>query len=271
MGTTIHPTAIVDKQCELGDGVLIGPQCVLSGRVKLGPNVQLINGVNLFGPVEIGEGCVLYPGACVGFPAQDYKFKLGMATAGVRIGRECIIREHVTVHAATREDVPTRLGDKVFMMASCHAGHDSKVGNNVILVNGALLAGHSEVQDNAIMSGNTALHQFCRVGRLAFVGGLVAMTKDLPPFCVSGARARMHGLNTVGLRRFGMPREDITLLRRAFWEVLRIKLPRQEMVAKLEELGRDCGPVLELAQFVKESKRGICYDAHEAPEDADVD
>lgn len=259
MPARIHPSSIVDPQAELADSVEIGPFCTITGKVKLGEEVRLIASVHLMGPAEIGAGTTLFPGAAVGFPPQDFKFKLGMPTAGVVIGRECLIREGATVHAATKPDVPTRVGDRVFMMACSHVGHDASVGNDVVLVNSALLAGHTRVDDRAILSGNTAVHQFARIGRLAFVSGGVVTPKDIPPFCVSGERGVIHGLNLVGLRRAGISREDITAIRRAFWEVLRFNLPKQEVISRLEELGRDCPPVAEMAAFVRESKRGIAH------------
>jgi UDP-N-acetylglucosamine acyltransferase len=261
MATSIHPTAIVDKTVEIGDGTTIGPYCVLSGKVRLGKTCNLISGVNISGPVTIGDNAAMYPGASIGFPPQDYKFKPGMATAGVVIGDDCIFREHTTVHAASKMEAPTRLGNKVFMMACSHVGHDALVGNNVILVNAALLAGHTQVDDNATLSGHTAIHQFCRMGRLAFLGGGFIVTKDIPPFCIVGGRNEIHGLNVVGLRRNGFARDHITLVRRAFWDILRLNIPRPEMVARLREREADCPPIKELADFVQSSKRGICYGA----------
>lgn len=254
---TIHPTAVVSPESELAQGVEIGPWCMLTGRVRLGAGVKLIASVHLSGPVELGAGTICYPGACVGFPPQDYKFKLGDPTAGVVIGKDCIIREHVNIHAATKADIPTTLGDRVFMMATTHAGHDARIGNGVIVCNGSLLAGHSWVHDNAIMSGNTAIHQFGQMGRLAFLSGGVACPTDIPPFCVCGGRSELSTVNLVGMRRAGFPREHITAVRNAFWHVLCERLPRQEMIAALEERGKDCPPVMEMAAFIRGSKRPL--------------
>lgn len=256
MGAKIHPSSVVDSAAKLGDGVEIGPNCTITGDVQLGERVQLIGAVHIYGPVKIGSGTVLYPGACIGFPGQDYKFKLGMPTAGVVIGSDCLIREHVTVHAATKADVPTTLGNRVFLMVSSHVGHDARVDDDAILVNSAVMGGHSHVATRAIMSGNTCLHQHARVGRLAFIGGGVACPRDVPPFCVAGMRDRINGVNFVGMRRAGMPREEITSVRRAFWEVLRTNMPRPEAVARLRELGKTSPAVLEMAEFLQTSKRG---------------
>lgn len=251
----VHPTAVVDPECELAPGVEIGPWCVLSGRVKLGPGVRLIANVHICGPASVGENTIFYPFACIGFPPQDYKFKIGDATAGVTIGKNTIIREYATVHAATKPDVPTRIGDRVMMMVNSHVGHDGQIGNSVILANGALVAGHAQVQDNVMMSGNTAIHQFTRVGRMAFISGGQVCVPDVPPFCIVGSRNTIHTVNLIGMRRNGLSRDDITAVRNAFWHVLCLNLPRKETVALLEERGKDSAPVMEMARFIAESKR----------------
>ncbi|MCC6676904.1 MAG: acyl-ACP--UDP-N-acetylglucosamine O-acyltransferase [Phycisphaerales bacterium] len=255
----IHPSAIVGKDCELGDGVVIGPYCVLQGRVKLAAGVRLIAAAHLSGPVEVGEGTEVYPGACLGFPGQDVKFKQGMPTAGVRIGKKCIIREHVTVHAATNDQAPTTVGDRAFLMACTHLGHDARIGNDVTMVNGSGLAGHAEVGDNATLSGGAVIHQFTRVGRLAFLSGGTGVSMDVPPFCMVPERQRVAGINLVGMRRNGISREEITRVREAFRLVFRPgDLSKEEMIERLESLGRGSAAVLEMARFVRESKRAIC-------------
>lgn len=258
MPPSIHPTAFVSPDCRLGEGVEIGPFCVVNGAVTLGDGVRLVSQVHVQGPVAIGAGTVVYPGACIGFPAQDVKFKLGDPTGGVRIGANCIIREHVTIHAATKTDVPTTIGDRVFMMVGSHAGHDARVDNEAVLVNGAMLAGHSWVGEKAIMSGNAALHQFNRVGRLAMVSGVVGISMDVPPFCLVGERNKLRGINRVGLRRAGVTRQEIDAVVEAFREAFRTPRPRAEMLAVLDERARESPMVAELAQFVRTAKRAIC-------------
>lgn len=255
---SIHPTASVARECQLADGAEIGPWCVLTGPVTLGPGVRLIGNVYLNGPCTIGEGTTIYPFACIGFPGQDVKFKLGDPTAGVVIGKHGIIREHVTVHAATKIDAPTTVGDKVFMMVNSHVGHDAAVGNNVVMVNNSAIAGHSRLFDNCTLGGASMLHQFNRVGRFAFVSGGVACSCDVPPFCIADERNRVVGLNVVGLRRNGFSHEHISALRDAFREFLRVSVPKEEMVRVLSERGRDCPPLLELGEFVRTAKRPLC-------------
>jgi UDP-N-acetylglucosamine acyltransferase len=255
---TIHPTASVSREAQLAPDAIIGPQCVLEGPIKLGPGTRLVGHVYLNGPVEIGANSILYPFSSVGFPGQDYKFKLGDPTAGVVIGDDCILREHATVHAATKPDAPTRLGNRVFMMAGSHVGHDGTVGNNVIMVNNSCIGGHARLDDQCTLSGGVLIHQFCRVGRLAFVSGGSALSTNVPPFCTAWGRNTLVGINLVGMRRNGIAREHITEVRRAFSDCFyRRGLPRGEMIELLTERGRDCPPVAELARFVAESPRPL--------------
>jgi UDP-N-acetylglucosamine acyltransferase len=226
--------------------------------VTLGPGVRLLASVYLQGPVSIGEGTVLYPGACIGFEPQDYKFKPGAATAGVTIGAGCLIREHVTIHAASNEHTPTRLGDNCFMMAYTHLGHDCRVGNRVIMVNYSGLSGHCEVADNATLSGHVGAHQFVRIGRLAFLSGGTSVGMDVPPFCMVNERNRLGGLNLVGMRRNGISRVEITEVRRAFRDLFRRPTPKDEMLSELDARGRASPAVAEIAEFVRGTKRGIC-------------
>lgn len=255
---SVHPTAVLTGDVQLGEGVTVGPWCVLRGPVKLGEGVELIANVQVQGPVEIGPRTRVYPFACIGFEPQDYKFKRGSPTAGVRIGADCLIREHATIHAATKADRPTMVGDRCFMMVGSHMGHDARIHDGVVLVNAALLGGHSEVFAGAILSGGAALHQFNRIGRLAMVGGASALSVDVPPFCLVWGRNDLRGLNLIGMRRAGISRDDITATRGAFREVFRAgNLTRPEMIQRLTELGRDCGPVAEMAEFVASAKRSI--------------
>lgn len=261
-GVVIHPSAVVSDEAELGPGVSIGPGCVLLGRVVLRENVRLIAGVHLNGPITIGAGTIVWPGACLGFSAQDYKVKPDDPTPGVEIGAGCLIREHVTVHAPTRQDRPTRIGDHVFMMVGAHAAHDVQVGNHCVLVNNIALAGHVELGERVTMGGHSVLHQFCRAGRLSMLGGNATLTCDVPPFCLAVERNTLHGLNVVGLRRNGVSRDDITLLRTAFRDVLCATRAKAQIVDGLRALGPDNPLLNELVAFYSTSKRTIAIPAH---------
>ncbi len=219
--------------------------------------MRLLGNVHVSGQVDIGEGTRIFPFATIGLVPQDLKWKDGGPTAGVKIGKNCVIREHATVHQASKGEYPTTIGDKSFLMVGTHMAHDSKIGNSVVLVNNVLLAGHAEVGDNVTMGGGSALHQFNRIGRLAFISGLVGVSMDVPPFCVAGARNTIHGLNLIGLRRAGVPRDDITMVRKAFRKVFRVSLPRKEMLATLEAMGKESTLVAEMAAFVATAKRAM--------------
>lgn len=253
----IHPTASISPECELADDVSIGPYCVLTGRVRLGAGVRLIGSNYVQGPVTIGAGTIVYPFACIGFEPQDYKFKPGSPTAGVEIGQACLIREHVTIHAATNDHTPTRLGDRVFMMAVTHVAHDCRIGSRVVMVTGAGVAGHSVLEDDVTLGGGAVIHQHCRIGRLVMMSGDCAVSLDVPPFCMVNERNRVGGLNLVGLRRSGMAREHITELRRAFREALRRPMPRQAALDLLRARAEGCPPIAELVGFIERSRRGI--------------
>lgn len=254
----IHPAAVVDPRAELADSVRIGPGCVLSGPVRLGEGVRLIAAVHIQGPAEIGPGTLLYPGACIGFEPQDFKFAPGDPSAGVRIGAGCIVREHATVHAASNDRTPTTVGDRCYLMACSHVGHDCRVGDGVVMVNYAGLSGHCIVADNVTISGHVGVHQHVRIGRLAFLSGGASVGMDVPPFCTVNERNRLGGVNLVGLRRAGLDRTEITSVRRAFRDCFRRPVPTDEMLEMLDRLGEASPAVAEMAEFVRGTSRGIC-------------
>lgn len=253
----IHATAVVEGDVELGEGVEIGPHCVVRGDVTLGDGVRLLSSVSIQGPVRIGSGTVLYPNASIGYEPQDYKFKPGSETAGVEIGCNTIVREHVTVHAATKLDEPTRIGDRVMMMVGCHAGHDACVGNDVVMVNSSQIAGHGRVHDRVIMSGGVLLHQFCRIGYGVMCSGGSILSNDVPPYCMTAGRNMVMGLNMVGMRRSGMPKEEIEAVRTAYRRVLRLNPPLGEMRAQLAELAEHSEAVRRMSDFIRDAKRPI--------------
>lgn len=255
--STIHSSATVGPDVELADDVSIGPWCVLEGRVRLGSGVRLVANVHVQGPVEVGEGTIVYPGVCLGFPGQDVKFKLGDPTAGVVVGKHCQLREHATVHAATREDVPTRVGDHVFMMVNSHLGHDARVGNHVVMVNNSALGGHAQVDDRATLAGGVLVHQFARIGKMAFVSGGALVSGDVPPYFTAAGQNLLVGVNRVGMRRSGMPREHITTIAGIFRDYFRRSTPPQEILGALDEGTEACPPLAEIAAFVRSTKRGI--------------
>jgi UDP-N-acetylglucosamine acyltransferase len=214
--TSIHPSSVVEPGAQIGAGVRIGPFCHVGPNVVLGDGVELISHVSVMGATTIGDSTKVFPTATLGAPPQNAKHKGGRTT--LVIGANCTIREGVTMHTGT--DISrgeTRVGDNGNFLAYTHVAHDCIVGNNVTFANGATLAGHCEIGDNVIIGGLTAVHQFSRVGDNAFLGGCSAITGDVIPFAIAaGNYAKLRGLNIVGLKRSGMSREEIQLLRRTY-------------------------------------------------------
>lgn len=216
MATNIHPSAIVESGAKLGDGVQIGPFCVVGPNVELGDGVRLVSHVVVAGRTRIGEGTTIYPFASLGHPPQDLKFK--GESSELIVGARCQIRENVTMNPGTEGGgMITRIGDDCLFMAGAHVAHDCVVGDRVILAAHATLGGHVTIGDYAILGGLCAVHQFVRIGAHAMVGGMSGVENDVIPFgLVMGERARLAGLNLVGLERRGFPRESIQALRTAY-------------------------------------------------------
>ncbi|KAA0214269.1 MAG: acyl-ACP--UDP-N-acetylglucosamine O-acyltransferase [Leptolyngbya sp. PLA3] len=257
--TSVHPSADVGSQVQLGEGVEIGPRCEIDGPVTLGDGVRVLGNVYLRGPLTIGANTIIYPFTCIGFPGQDVKFKPGDPTPGVVVGENCTLREHVTIHAATKPERPTTIGNRVFMMVNTHVGHDAVVGNDVIMVNNSCLAGHTVVYDKVTLSGLSAVHQFCRVGRFAFIGGGAVASCDVPPFATLSVRNIIGSINVVGMRRHGFDNAEITAIRRAYRLGFHGKsLARAPLLELLDGMAADSKAVAELAEFVRTAKRPLC-------------
>lgn len=214
--TDIHPTAIVEDGAVLGDGVRVGPFCVVGPEVKLGDDVDLKSHVAVAGNTTIGAGTSVFPFASVGHQAQDLKFRGEAAT--LSIGEGCIIREGVTLNPGTEGGgLSTTIGNNCAFLANSHVGHDSHLGDRVVLSNNVMIAGHVDVGSNVIFGGGSAVIQFTRIGDNAFIGGLAGLENDLIPFgMVTGNRASLGGLNLVGLKRANFPRDQIHALRAAY-------------------------------------------------------
>jgi UDP-N-acetylglucosamine acyltransferase len=252
----IHPTAIVDPRAELGRGVDVGAYAIVAAGAVLHDGVRVDAHAVIAGPCELGEGSRVHAFACVAGDAQDRKYR-GEPSRLVA-GRRCVFREGVTVHRGTAAgDGTTRLGDDVLLMAQAHVAHDCRVGSDVVLANGAALAGHVTVGDGAVFGGLAGVHQFCRVGRLAMVGAGAMVAQDVPPFVLAqGDRARLVGLNRVGLRRAGLAQDSIEALARAFRELFLSGRPVRGAARAFEVGG--AGEVAELVAFCAEPGRGVC-------------
>jgi UDP-N-acetylglucosamine acyltransferase len=248
---------MVSAEATVGEGSSIGPRCVIEGPVVIGEGCRLLGDCRLHGDTALGSGSVVYPYACVGFGPQHVKIKPGDPIGGVRIGPGAVLREHATVHASMYPGQHTVVGERLYLMVSAHIGHDCVLGNDVIVCNGALLAGHCEIGDRVYVSGNAAVHQFCRVGTGAMLAGGTACNLDVPPYCTLVGPNMLGGLNLVGMRRSGVPREEITLARQAYREAFRARVDRAEQMRRLEALADRSAPVRLMADFVRGTKRGV--------------
>ncbi|MCX6993872.1 MAG: acyl-ACP--UDP-N-acetylglucosamine O-acyltransferase [Kiritimatiellaeota bacterium] len=253
----IHSTAIVNPKAELGANVTIGPFCIIDANVKIGDNTRIGPHVTILPFTTIGPGCTVHDHAVLGDLPQDLGFKADTISY-VRIGANCTIREGVTIHRGTKPETETVVGDGCFLMVNSHVAHNCRLGNNVILINGSLLAGYVEVGEHAIISGNAQVHQFCRIGKLAMISGNSAISKDLPPFCIVGiTRNIIAGLNVVGLRRAGFGAPDRLAIKRSFHTLYQSGLNVSQATAKIRAESPTAA-VLEFCEFVEQSKRGIC-------------
>ena len=251
----VHPTAVIAPEADVGEGVEVGPHVVLEGAVRVGEGCVLRPGCCLIGPLSLGRHNTVYGGAVLGERPQHVHYK-GEPTR-LEIGDHNIIREHVTIHRGTTQSWVTRVGSHNFLMAHCHVAHDCRVGNHCILANGALLAGHCTLEDNVYMSGNSAIPQWVRGGRLALLSGVSASTKDIPPFIIQHRTNVVVGVNVVGMRRAGVPAAHIDAVRRAFHVLYREELTLPAALAKIEAEVGGTPEVAEMLAFIRASTRGI--------------
>lgn len=253
---TIHATAVIEAGATLGSGVTIGPFAYIQEHVRVGDGCVIGPQVTLLGHTTLGKNCQIHAGAVLGDLPQDLAYQGSISY--VHIGDNCVIREGVTIHRGTGEGTITEVGTGCLLMANSHLAHNVKLGDHVIIANGALLAGYVQVGDRAFISGNCLIHQFARVGRLAMLSGGAALQKDLLPFCMTPAMSgnMVMGLNTVGLRRANMSQEERDLLKQALTVLYRSQL---SVPAALEKLASFDSPLVqEWCEFIKTAKFGIC-------------
>jgi UDP-N-acetylglucosamine acyltransferase len=261
----IHPTAVIEDGAKLGDGVRIGPYCVVGREVSLGDACELISHVVVAGRTSIGPRTRIFPFASIGHQPQDLKYKGEPSTLAV--GSDCLIREGVTMNPGTEGGgMATVVGDRCAFLANSHVGHDCSIGSNVIFSNNVMLAGHVTVGDFAGLMGGAAVHQFARVGAHSFLGGMSGLENDLIPYGMAvGNRARLSGLNIIGLQRRGFSREQIHSLRRAYRLLFADEGTLRERV---EDVAAEFGEhpiVQEILAFIRVGgKRALCtpHDGH---------
>jgi len=253
----IHSSAIVSPRARIGDSCYIGPYVTIGDNVKLGDDVRIDSHCVIDGRTRIGDETHIYPFVSIGLPPQDLKFA-GEDTE-TEIGCRNRIREFVTIHRGTKGGGGiTTTGDDCFLMAQTHIAHDCLIGNNVIMANAATLAGHVIVQDGANIGAYSGVHQFCRVGREAYVGGYTVVVKDALPFALTvGNHAKCYGLNKVGMRRRGYSRETMDALHHAFHLLLTAKLNTSQAVERIRAEIKNVPEIDELVTFIESSQRGV--------------
>ncbi len=258
---SIHPTAIVDARAELAADVEVGPYCIIDGPAVIGPGTRLIGHVWLHGAVTLGRENRLYPQVAIGFEPQSLKFKPGEPAAGVAIGDRNTLRECVTIHHATDQQEPTRVGDDNFLMSTAHVGHDVQIANGCTLASSALCGGHSVLEDGVNLGGNASVHQYCRLGRMSMIGGQSAVSSDLPPFCTASGLNSVVALNIIALKRSGCEKKALEQVRWAFNTIFLKHHTNQTAIELLEEEAANNGPaaalIAEMASFVRNATRGL--------------
>ncbi len=253
----IHSTAIINSKAEIDSGVEIGPYSIIGENVFIGSGTVIGPHVVVDPYVSIGADCNIFQYAAIGATPQSLKFEGGETY--VKIGRGSIVREFVTIHRGTEFGGGiTEVGEENFLMAYTHIAHDCKTGRKVVLSNNATLAGHITIGDNATIGGLVAIHQFVRIGDYAFVGGKSAVVKDVPPYVIaSGDRAKLHGLNSVGLKRHGFSENTLSSLKKTYRIIFRIGLTMNEAIERVRAEVEQIPEVLGFIDFIKSSQRGI--------------
>lgn len=253
--TEVHPTAVVHPGARIGEGCRIGPYCVIGAEVVLGPGNRLHSHVVIDGVTVLGRENEIYPFASIGLRSQDLKWRGGVTRT--EIGDGNTIREGVTIHAATGDGESTRIGNHNHLLAFSHIAHNCVLGNHVIL-SSAGLAGHVLVEDRAVIGGHSLVHQFCRIGTMAIVGGCSKVVQDVPPFMLAdGNPAVTRSVNKVGLERNGVSEESAAALKQACRILFRDNLSISNALARIEQELPPVPEIRHLVQFIRASDRGI--------------
>jgi UDP-N-acetylglucosamine acyltransferase len=254
---TIHATAVIDRKAEIDSEVEIGPYVVIEGPVKIKRRTRIMAHAALSGWTEIGEHNEIHPGTILGGAPQDRAYN-GEETY-LRIGDHNIIREHVQIHRGTAPGSMTTIGDYNFLMATAHVGHNCTLGDHTVLANGALLGGYVEVGNHVFISGNCVVHQFVRIGNYALMRGLSGTSRDVPPFAIIDWQHTVRGVNVIGLKRAGFDDRRIRRIRDAFRVLFRKGRNLSLAMKEIEDQGRADEDVSALLEFIKSSKRGVCF------------
>ncbi|MDX1645738.1 MAG: acyl-ACP--UDP-N-acetylglucosamine O-acyltransferase [Longimicrobiales bacterium] len=252
----IHPSALVDDDAELGEGVTVGPWAIIGPGVEIGDNTEVGPRVLIERDTSIGEDCTIHNGAVLGSDPQDLKYQGEHAT--LEVGDRTVIREFATLNRGTAASGRTVVGSDCLLMAYAHVAHDCEIGNHVILANSVNMAGHVLIEDWVIVGGVTPIHQFVRIGAHAFVGGGSRIPQDVPPYCrAAGNPPKLYGLNTVGLERRGLSQEVRRALKRAYRMLFQGNVNLTRALDQAEEEITGVPEVRHLIEFIRASERGI--------------
>ena len=254
----IHNSSIIDKKARIGKKVKIGPFSYIGPKVHISDGVELISNVHIEGNTKIGKGTKIFPFACIGTPPQDMKYN--GETNSLEIGENNVIREYVTINPGTKGGgEKTVIGNNCLLMISSHIAHDCHIGNNVVIANNVPLGGHVTIEDSVVIGGNSAVQQFTRIGRLAMIGGMTGVLKDVIPFGLSfGNRNYLRGINLIGLKRKKYDNKKIMELNSAFKKIFSSK-SLHENLSKINGEYKENNLVAEVINFIsKDKKRPIC-------------
>ena len=252
----IHPTAIVSPDAKLADDIVIGPGVIIGERVEIGSGCVLQARAVIESDTTIGSGNTIGYGAVIGAAPQDYAHTAEIRSSVV-IGNNNRIREYATIHRGTKEGTVTRIGDKCFLMVGVHVGHNCEISDSAIITNNVLLAGYVQVGESAVLGGGAVFHQFLRIGRRAMIAGGSRFNKDIPPYTIADSYNKIHGINSIGLKRAGLNNTQRLEIKRAFSLIYRNNQPFR--AAAEEALKSEWGPeAREFFEFILSSKRGVC-------------
>lgn len=251
----IHKTAIISKKAKIDSSAEIGPGVIIEEDVLIHPGVTIMANAFICKGTEIGEETTVHMGAVIGNAPQDYAYK--EEKTFTKIGKRNIIREYATIHRGTKEGTSTVIGDKNFLMVQAHLGHNCVIEDDVVIANSALLGGYVKVETGAFISGNVVLHQFCRVGRYAMIGGFTGVNQDVPPYMLVRGPSTIRGVNLVGIRRLGMSKEAIKEIKAAYTLLFHSDLGQEEALEKIRGSFHS-QEIQYLVSFIEQSKRGIC-------------
>jgi UDP-N-acetylglucosamine acyltransferase len=254
----IHKSNVIDPKAKIGKNVKIGPYCFIGPEVQLGDDVELLSNVHIEGNTKVGRGTKIYPFASIGTAPQDLKYH-GESNS-LEIGENNVIREYVTINPGTEGGgTKTTVGNNCLLMISSHVAHDCKIGNNVVIANNVPLGGHVTIEDSVVIGGNSAVQQFTRIGRLAMIGGMTGVLKDVIPFGLSfGNRNYLKGINLIGLRRKKYDNKKIIELDKAYKKIFS-SANLQENISKINGEYKGNELVQEVTKFIeKDKKRPIC-------------